>query len=52
MDESLILIALAPFYGVSVVFVGYVAIYAIHTAKILGDSAQEQQITEQLPKKV
>lgn len=52
MDDTLVLVALAPFYALSVVAVSYTAMYAYHVAKRLGDSAQEQQLTEQLPGKV
>lgn len=51
MDDGLVLVALAPFYALSVVGVGYVSMYAFHVAKRLGDSAAEQKITEQLPEK-
>jgi hypothetical protein len=51
MDENMVLImAMAlPFYAIGVISVGYLAAFAYHKAKTLGDSAQEQQITEQVP---
>ena len=50
MDE-VVMIAFMPFYAISVVTVAYLASFAYHKAKTLGDSAVEQQITEQLPAK-
>lgn len=47
MDADLIImVAGIPFYALALVFVGYVAMFAFHTAKTLNDSAAEQAITE------
>lgn len=51
MDEllTLLMIAFTPFYAIGLISVGYLAAFAYHKAKTLADSAQEQQITEQVP---
>lgn len=51
MDEYMAMVICAPFWALGLITVSYVAAYAYHKAKTLGDSAQEQQITEQLPEK-
>lgn len=48
MDETLVMVALAPIYGIVMIVVGYSAMFTFQKAKELGDSATEQKITEQL----
>lgn len=47
MDPDLVtMVAAIPFYGVCFVALCYLAAFAFHKAKELGDSASEQAITE------
>ena len=47
MDPDLVItVAAIPFYGVGFVVICYLAAFAFHKAKELGDSASEQAIRE------
>lgn len=45
-SETLLVIAGLPFYGITVIVTGYVAMYAFNKAKQLDDSAAQQAISE------
>ena len=44
--DDIVIIALAPFYGIAVCATCYVGIYMSHAAKKLDQSATETQMTE------
>lgn len=47
--DDLILVALAPFYGIAVVVTAYVAGFAIHSLSTMGQSAVQTKLTETVP---